>query len=45
MITTFLRFEIATYRSPGAKASAAAGVHAGHLHQLTSIPAKTGPAA
>src|SRR5262249_46121702 len=25
MITTFLRFEIATYRSPAAKASAAAG--------------------
>jgi hypothetical protein len=44
MITTFLRFEIATYRSPAAKASAAAGVPAG-LHQLTSIPAKSGPAA
>jgi hypothetical protein len=34
MITTFLRIDIATYRSPAAKASAAAGVPAGHLHQM-----------
>jgi hypothetical protein len=45
MITTFLRFDIATYRSPAAKASAVARVPAGRLHQLTSMPAKTGPAA